>query len=79
MKFYLGISAFYHDSAVALFQDDKLVFAIQEERISRKKHDSRFPRESIICLAIISLIFAINYLICSFILVRKSSNKYLES
>jgi carbamoyltransferase len=47
MKFYLGISAFYHDSAVALFQDDKLIFAIQEERISRKKHDSRFPSKSI--------------------------------
>ncbi len=39
----LGISAFYHDSAVAILQDDKIIFALQEERLSRKKADSRFP------------------------------------
>ncbi len=39
----LGISAFYHDSAAVLLKDGKVVCAIQEERLSRVKHDSRFP------------------------------------
>ncbi|OHE76303.1 MAG: hypothetical protein A3F67_09795 [Verrucomicrobia bacterium RIFCSPHIGHO2_12_FULL_41_10] len=39
----LGISAYYHDSAVALVQDGKIVAAAQEERFSRKKHDASFP------------------------------------
>ncbi len=33
----LGISAFYHDSAVALIKDGVIIFAAQEERFSRKK------------------------------------------
>jgi carbamoyltransferase len=43
----LGISAYYHDSAAALVEDGKLVAAVQEERLSRKKHDPRFPRNAI--------------------------------
>jgi carbamoyltransferase len=43
----LGISAFYHDSAAALLRDGVVVAAAQEERFSRKKHDSRFPRHAI--------------------------------
>ncbi|MBZ5634697.1 MAG: carbamoyltransferase [Acidobacteriia bacterium] len=39
----LGISAYYHDSAAALLVDGQLVAAAQEERFSRKKHDSSFP------------------------------------
>ena len=39
----LGISAFYHDSAAALIEDGRIIAAAQEERFSRKKHDSRFP------------------------------------
>jgi len=39
----LGISAFYHDSAVALVSDGKIIAAVQEERFTRKKHDSCFP------------------------------------
>src|SRR5205085_9919073 len=39
----LGLSAFYHDSAAALVTDGHIVAAAQEERITRKKHDSRFP------------------------------------
>ena len=39
----LGISAFYHDSAAALVVDGKIISAAQEERFSRKKHDSRYP------------------------------------
>ena len=43
----LGISAYYHDSAVALMRDGKLITAVQEERFSRKKHDARFPAHAI--------------------------------
>jgi len=39
----LGISAFYHDSAAALVVDGKIIAAAQEERFSRKKHDSKYP------------------------------------
>jgi len=39
----LGISAFYHDSAAATVVDGKIIAAAQEERFSRKKHDSRYP------------------------------------
>jgi carbamoyltransferase len=39
----LGISAFYHDSAAALLVDGRIVAAAQEERFTRKKHDSSFP------------------------------------
>ena len=39
----LGISAFYHDSAAALVCDGEIVAAAQEERFTRKKHDSSFP------------------------------------
>jgi carbamoyltransferase len=39
----LGISAFYHDSAAALIVDGQIVAAAQEERFTRKKHDSGFP------------------------------------
>ncbi len=43
----LGISAFYHDSAAALIEDGRIVCAAQEERFTRMKHDSRFPRLAI--------------------------------
>ena len=43
----LGISAFYHDSAAAIIEDGKILAAAQEERFSRKKHDSSFPIQSI--------------------------------
>lgn len=43
----IGISAFYHDSAACLLKDGKMVAAAQEERFSRKKHDSSFPNEAI--------------------------------
>jgi carbamoyltransferase len=40
----LGVSAYYHDSAAALLRDGAVVAAAQEERFSRRKHDSAFPR-----------------------------------
>ena len=43
----LGISAYYHDSAAAIVCDGEIVAAAQEERFSRRKHDSGFPRRAI--------------------------------
>jgi len=43
----LGISAFYHDSAACLLKNGKIIAAAQEERFSRKKHDSRYPHHAI--------------------------------
>jgi carbamoyltransferase len=43
----LGISAFYHDSAAALLIDGKVVFAIEEEKLSGIKHDNSFPLKAI--------------------------------
>ena len=43
----LGISAFYHDSAACLLKDGRIIAAAQEERFTRKKHDSAFPSEAI--------------------------------
>ena len=43
----LGISCFYHDSAASLICDGEIIAAVQEERFSRKKHDSRFPINAI--------------------------------
>jgi carbamoyltransferase len=49
----LGISAWYHDSAACLVQDGKIVAASQEERFTRIKHDSEFPKNAVeSCLAI---------------------------
>ena len=43
----LGISAYYHDSAAVLLVNGEIIAAAQEERFSRKKHDSSFPTKSI--------------------------------
>ena len=43
----LGISAFYHDSAACLVTDGEIVAAAQEERFTRKKHDSDFPKHAV--------------------------------
>src|SRR5499426_3074683 len=43
----IGISAFYHDSAAAFVEDDRIIAAAQEERFTRKKHDSSFPQNAI--------------------------------
>ena len=43
----LGISAYCHDSAVTILRNGEGVAAAQEERFTRKKHDSRFPSHAI--------------------------------
>ena len=50
MSYILGISAFYHDSSATLLKDGLILGAVQEERFTRKKHDSSFPKNSIIYL-----------------------------
>src|SRR4051812_14386995 len=45
----LGISAYYHDSAAALVVDGKVIAAAQEERFTRRKHDSDFPHHAVRC------------------------------
>ncbi|MSP56497.1 MAG: hypothetical protein EXR69_12980 [Myxococcales bacterium] len=42
----LGLSCFYHDSAVCLVEDGVIVAAATEEAFSRKKHDNGFPKEA---------------------------------
>ena len=36
-----------HDSSACIVRDGELLFAVAEERISRMKHDARFPRNAI--------------------------------
>ena len=43
----LGISCYYHDSAVALLKDGHVIAAVEEERFSRKKFDDEFPELAI--------------------------------
>ena len=43
----LGISAYYHDAAACLLVDGEIIGAAQEERFTRKKHDSAFPVNAI--------------------------------
>lgn len=43
----LGISCYYHDSAAVLLKDGEVVFAAQEERYTRKKHDDSLPLHAI--------------------------------
>jgi len=47
VKIILGISAFYHDSAATILINGKIIAAVQEERFTRKKHDSRYPYNSV--------------------------------
>ena len=43
----IGISAFYHDSSVCLFKDNRLIFACEEEKFTGIKHDSSFPEKTL--------------------------------
>ena len=50
-NYILGLSCFYHDSAAALIKNGEIIAAAQEERFSRKKHDSGFPENAVLfCL-----------------------------
>ncbi len=43
----LGISCYYHDAAAAIIKDGIVIAAAEEERFTRKKHDTRFPINAI--------------------------------
>ena len=47
LTYILGISSFYHDSGASLIKDGEIIACAQEERFTRKKHDSSFPTNSI--------------------------------
>ena len=47
MSSILGISAYYHDSAASIIVNGKIIAAAQEERFTRKKHDSSYPFNAI--------------------------------
>ena len=43
----LGISCYYHDASAALLKDGAIIAAAEEERFTRKKHDTSFPINAI--------------------------------
>ena len=43
----LGINAYFHDSSIAIIRDGQILFALEQERISRKKHDDSFPIDAL--------------------------------
>ena len=47
MKITLGLNSNHADSSASIFLDNKLIYAIEEERINRIKHWSGLPIESI--------------------------------
>ena len=42
----MGVSAGFHDSAAAVVVDGVLVAAVEQERLSRVKHDAAFPSDA---------------------------------
>ena len=44
---FLGISAFYHDSAAVVMHGPEIIAAAHEERFTRLKHDPSFPQQAI--------------------------------
>ena len=55
-RFIIGISAYYHESSVALFREGRLLCYLREEWLSRIKGDSTFPR---LCLRFLKKEFEI--------------------
>ena len=47
MKYILGISAFYHDSAACILKNGEIFAAAQEERFTRIKHDASYPYNAV--------------------------------
>ena len=39
----IGLSFGYHNSSIAVFENNKIIFAEQEERFTRVKNDNSFP------------------------------------
>ena len=52
----MGINYFYHDSTACIISDGKLKVAIEEERLTRRKHTKEFPVNAIAkCLEVTGL------------------------
>ena len=47
MEITIGINANHADSSISIFDKNKLIFAIEEERLNRIKHWAGVPLESI--------------------------------
>ena len=47
MRVILGINAYHADSSACIVVNGKLIAAVEEERINRKKHFSGYPIESV--------------------------------
>ncbi len=47
MSIVIGLNSNHADSSVSIFENNKLIFALEEERINRKKHWAGVPIESI--------------------------------
>ena len=47
MSITIGINANHADSAISIFENEKLIFGVEEERINRVKHWAGLPIESI--------------------------------
>jgi carbamoyltransferase len=43
----LGLNLFHEDTSAAIFKDNKLLSAFEEERLNKKKHTNLFPLNSI--------------------------------
>lgn len=43
----LGINAFHGDSSACIFQDDRFIAALEEERLTRIKHWAGLPVQAI--------------------------------
>lgn len=80
----LGISAYYHDSAVCLIEDGKILYAAQEERFTRIKNDAAFPELALKnCLKYtktnISDLDAVVYYEKPFLKLERIINTYLDN
>lgn len=45
--YYIGISAYYHESSVALIKRDRIICFLKEEWLTRIKGDNNFPKHSL--------------------------------
>ncbi len=43
----LGLACYYHDASACLLKDGEIIAAAEEERFTRKKHDTCFPTNAI--------------------------------
>ena len=47
MSFIIGVNAFHADSSAAILKDGELLFAIEEEKLSRRPHGGGLPQYAI--------------------------------